>query len=87
MSPQAARLRAAEGRKFRFRAGFLAWQYRNAGLISSTYPHAKAENHAIVTLSGRLPISEFLIVGCQHGWLYGISWDRGILASRDSHGE
>jgi hypothetical protein len=37
------------GGKFRFRAGFMAWQYRNAGLISSTYPHAKAENHAIVT--------------------------------------
>jgi hypothetical protein len=55
----------------------MAWQYRNAGLISSTYPHAKAENHAIVTFSGRLPISEFLIVGCQHGWLYGIGSDRG----------
>jgi hypothetical protein len=49
MNPEAACLCAAEGRKFRFRAGFVAWQYRNAGLISSTYPHAKAENHAIVT--------------------------------------
>lgn len=33
-------------------------------------------NHGIVTVFGTGPISEFLIVGCQHGWLYGIGYDR-----------
>jgi hypothetical protein len=36
---------------------------------------------------GKRPISEFLIVGCQHGWLCGISYDRGrIEINRDSDG-
>jgi hypothetical protein len=34
-------------------------------------------NHGIVTVFGTGPISEFLIVGCQHGWLYRISYDHG----------
>jgi hypothetical protein len=37
------------GRKFRFRAGFAAWQLRNARSISSTSPRANATNHGIVT--------------------------------------
>src|SRR5262249_54471436 len=44
-------------------------------------------NHGIVTVFGERPISEFLIVGCQHGWLYPISYDRGEnRINRDSHG-
>jgi len=57
------------GRKFRFRAGFAAWQSRNGWAISATSPRAKAENHGIVTVCDPAPVSEFLIVGCQHGWL------------------
>jgi len=37
------------GRKFRFRAGFAAWQLRNARSISLTSPRANARNHGIVT--------------------------------------
>ena len=59
----------ASGGKFRFRAGLAAWQSRNAWLISMNYPRANAANHGIVTGIGAGPISEFLIVGCQHGWL------------------
>ena len=33
------------------------------------------------------PISEFLIVGCDHGWLGRVGYDRkGIRVSRDSRG-
>jgi hypothetical protein len=56
-------------RKFRFRALEAAWQSRNAGLISNGLGRACAANHAIVTTSGLLPVSEFLIVGWHHGSL------------------
>jgi len=45
---------------------------------------AKAANHAIVTTPDQWPISEFLIVGCQHGWLTlvtgGFNWPRFVAA-------
>jgi len=63
------RVMPGKGRKFRFRAGLAAWQTRNALSISTTSPRANAENHGIVTVSDPRPVSEFLIVGCQHGWL------------------
>src|SRR5436190_15437722 len=65
------------GRKFRFRAPLVAWQSRNACAISLATARTNAENHGIVTVSGPRPISEFLIVGCQHGWLYGVGYGRG----------
>jgi len=65
MSPVSSRT----GEKFRFRAGLAAWQSRNAWLISAGSPRTNAANHAIVTVYGTRPISEFLIVGCHHGWL------------------
>jgi hypothetical protein len=34
-------------------------------------------NHGIVTVFGQRPVSEILIDGCQHGWLYRISYDLG----------
>jgi hypothetical protein len=37
------------GRKFFFRAGFAAWQSRNAWLISPSSARANAANHGIVT--------------------------------------
>src|SRR5262249_49563217 len=74
-------------RKFRFRAPGGAWQSRNARAISLATTDTKVENHGIVTVSGLRPVSEFLIVGCQHGWLCGIRYDlREIGSSRDSHG-
>jgi hypothetical protein len=33
------------------------------------FARAETANHGIVTMSAASPISEFLIVGCQHGWL------------------
>jgi hypothetical protein len=57
------------GRKFRFRAGLAAWQSRNALTNLSDFTRTQAENHGIVTVSDPRPVSEFLIVGCQHGWL------------------
>ena len=39
----------------------------------------REENHGIVTVFGAGTVSEFLIVGCQHGWLYEISYDRGRI--------
>jgi hypothetical protein len=65
------------GQGFRFRADLPALQYRNAGLISAGLPGVGARNHGIVTVRGRVSISEFLIVGCQHGWLGRMSYDRG----------
>jgi hypothetical protein len=44
-------------------------QSRNAALISAAKGRAIGPNHAIVTPCDVWPISEFLIVGCQHGWL------------------
>ena len=41
------------------------------------FARAEIANHAIVTLSAGTPISEFLIVGCQHGWLRVVGYDRG----------
>jgi len=75
------------GRKFRFRAGFAAWQYRNGWAISTTSPRADAENHGIVTVADLGRVSEFLIVGCQHGWLWAIGKIAGIRVGRDSHGK
>jgi hypothetical protein len=43
--------------------------------FDKTGPKAGA-NHGIVTVFETGLISEFLIVGCQHGWLCGISYDR-----------
>jgi hypothetical protein len=42
-----------------------------------SFSRAETANHGIVTLSAASPISEFLIVGCQHGWLRVIGYDRG----------
>jgi hypothetical protein len=36
------------------------------------FARAETANHGIVTLSAASSISEFLIVGCQHGWLWMI---------------
>src|ERR1700730_2754813 len=64
-------------RKFRFRAGLAAWQSRNGGRISASSARVRGANHGIVTVFGRRAISEILIVGCQHGWLGRIGYDRG----------
>jgi hypothetical protein len=42
-----------------------------------SFARAETGNHGIVTMSALSPISEFLIVGCQHGWLRMIGYDRG----------
>ena len=65
------------GQKFRFRPGLAAWQSRNVWPISAGLTRANAVNHGIVTDAGVRPISEFLIVGCDHGWLGEIGYDRG----------
>jgi len=52
---EAACLCPCMGRKFRFRAGFAAWQLRNARSISWTSPRANATNHGIVTGSRSSP--------------------------------
>jgi hypothetical protein len=41
-----------------------------------SFARAESGNHGIVTLPAAGPISEFLIVGCQHGWLRMIGYDR-----------
>jgi hypothetical protein len=52
-----------------------------------SFARAETANHGIVTVSAGSPISEFLIVGCQHGWLGLIGYDRGgFEQNRDSHG-
>jgi hypothetical protein len=42
-----------------------------------SFARAEIVNHGIVTMSAMSPISEFLIVGWQHGWLWVIGYDRG----------
>jgi hypothetical protein len=42
-----------------------------------SFSRAETANHGIVTASAASPISEFLIVGCQHGWLRVIGFGRG----------
>jgi hypothetical protein len=41
-----------------------------------SFARAEIVNHGIVTMSAMSPISEFLIVGWQHGWLWVIGYDR-----------
>src|SRR5450631_765481 len=65
------------GRKFRFRAGLAAWQSRNAGLISGSGLAWTVQITVLSRVSGVRPVSEFLIVGCHHGWLDRIGYDRG----------
>jgi hypothetical protein len=65
------------GRKFRFRAGLAAWQSRNARLISGSGLALAVQITVLSRVSGVRPVSEFLIVGCQHGWLGRIGYDRG----------
>ena len=54
-----------------------AWQSRNAWLISAALPRAKPQITVLSRIEGARPISEFLIVGCQHGWLGSIGYGRG----------
>jgi hypothetical protein len=49
-------------------------QSRNPDLILPALPRANAVNHGIVTVVVGAVISEFLIVGCQHGWLGQIGY-------------
>jgi hypothetical protein len=65
------------GKKFRFRAPLVALQCRNALMISTKSIRANPANHGIVTVLRIRPVSDFLIVGCQHGWLVVIGYDRG----------
>ena len=64
-------------RKFRFRAGLAEWQSRNAWPISASAARMPEANHGIVTVFGARAVSEILIVGCHHGWLGHIGYDRG----------
>src|SRR3954464_10376187 len=64
------------GLKVPFLAGASPWQRRNARLISDSLGPRNAVNHGIVTGNHIGMISEFLIVGCDHGWLVKIGYDR-----------
>jgi len=65
------------GRKFRFRAGLTAWQSRNAGPIFEVSLVRKPQITVLSRISDGHLISEFLIVGCDHGWLGRMGYDHG----------
>ena len=69
------------GRRFRFRAGLDGVAIPQRLAFSACYPRAEGRNHGIVTVLRGPPISEFLIVGCQHGWLGGLNMIAGEIAS------
>ena len=57
--------------------------------ISAGLTRAKAQITVLSRVFGARPISEFLIVGCHHGWLGRIGYDRGrfeLVAIRAASG-
>src|ERR1700726_254713 len=84
--PPAALLCPRTAQKFRFRAGLAEWQSRNAWPISASAARMPEAHNGIVTVFGARAVSEILIVGCHHGWLGHIGYDRGGSPCRDSGG-
>ena len=67
------------GGRFRFRAGLPAWQSRNAWPISTVHLAYRPQITVLSRGAGGRTISEFLIVGCDHGWLVRIGFVRGRI--------